>query len=218
MGDKLDFLLADKHKSFLQDDGITLSGCSQACPKYPKQQVYNIFSINMSRKTWRIKLLKWHYYFRCVWPSMSILPKVTSLLFLSNILRKKWVIQLFLCMQISMKACFNLIPWFWWRWSSIHKVPKIASLQCLYNVSKKKLEMKLTFCMQINIKVSYKLISTLWASNVSTRWNYQYWWAWSSILKVLKVTSLQYLYNIWKKNLGIGFIFCMQINIKTSTS
>ena len=37
--------------------------------------------------------------------------------------------------------------------------------------------------------------------------------AWSSMFKVLKVTSLQYLYNIWEKKLGIEFIFCMQINI-----
>ena len=29
------FLAADKHKSFLQDDSITLGVCSQACPKYP---------------------------------------------------------------------------------------------------------------------------------------------------------------------------------------
>ena len=37
----------------------------------------------------------------------------------------------------------------------------------------------------------YKLISTLWASQFSTRGYYNYWWAWLSILKVLKVTSLQ---------------------------
>ena len=103
---------------------------------------------------------------------------------------------------------------FWWRWSSIPKVCKIASLQCLNNILKEKLEMKLTFWMQMNIKVSYKLISTLWASKYPTRGYYDYWWAWSSILKVLKVTNLQYSYNISKKKLGIEFIFCMQINIK----
>ena len=37
MGDEVDFLPADKHKSFLQDDSITFSVPSQACPKYPKQ-------------------------------------------------------------------------------------------------------------------------------------------------------------------------------------
>ena len=49
-GDEVDFLPVDKHKSFLQDDSITCDVRSQACPKYPKQQVYNIFAINMLRK------------------------------------------------------------------------------------------------------------------------------------------------------------------------
>ena len=53
--------------------------------------------------------------------------------------------------------------------------------------------------MKINIKVSYKLISTLWASRMPTRCYYHSCWAWSSIFKVLKVISLQYLYNISKK-------------------
>ena len=63
-------------------------------------------------------------------------------------------------------------------------------------------------------KASYKLISTLWAVKFSTRWYYHYWWTWSSILKVFKVTSLQYLYNISKKKQGMEFIFCIQINIR----
>ena len=44
-----------------------------------------------------------------------------------------------------------------------------------------------------------------------------WWWAWSSILKVLKVTSLQCLYNISKKKLWMEFILEF-IKIKTSTS
>ena len=59
-----------------------------------------------------------------------------------------------------------------------------------------------------------RLISTLWKSKFPTRGYYHYWWAWSSILKVLKVTSFQYLQNISKKKLGREFVFCMQINIK----
>ena len=102
---------------------------------------------------------------------------------------------------------------FWWWRSSTPKVPKIASSQCLYNISKKKLEKKLNFWMQINIKVSYKLISTLWGSQFPTRWYYHYGWAWSIILKVLEVTSLQYLYNNSKKKLGMGLIFCTQIKL-----
>ena len=72
--------------------------------------------------------------------------------------------------------------------------------------------MKLIFGMQISIKVGYKLISTLWASKFPPRQYYHHWWAWSIILKVLQVKSLQYLYNISKKKLGLDFI------IKGSTS
>ena len=43
-GGEVDFLPADKHKNFLQVDSITLVLHSQTCPKYPKQQVYNIFA------------------------------------------------------------------------------------------------------------------------------------------------------------------------------
>ena len=41
---------------------------------------------------------------------------------------------------------------------------------------------------------------------------YNYWWAWSSILKVLKVTNLLYLKNISKKKLAINFFNKNMIN------
>ena len=50
MADEVDFLPADKHKSFPQADGITLGVLSKACPKYPKQQVYNIFAISPGKR------------------------------------------------------------------------------------------------------------------------------------------------------------------------
>ena len=78
--------------------------------------------------------------------------------------------------------------------------------------------MKLIFCLEITIKVTCKVILPLWTSKFPASWFCRFWWTWSNILKVLKVTSLQYLYNISKKKLGMEFIFCMQINIKVSTS
>ena len=45
MVDEVDFLPADKHKSFLQDNSITLDVRSQTSPKYQKQPVYNISAI-----------------------------------------------------------------------------------------------------------------------------------------------------------------------------
>ena len=49
MGDEVDFLLADKDKSFVQVDSITLGVYKKACPKYPKQQVHNIFAISQGK-------------------------------------------------------------------------------------------------------------------------------------------------------------------------
>ena len=108
-------------------------------------------------------------------------------------------------MQISIKASYKLILWFWWGWSSIPKFPKITSLQCLCNVSEKKLEMKSIFTYADK-------------HQFPTRWYYRFRWVWSSILKLLKVTSFQYLHKSQKRELGMKFIFCMQINSKVSVS
>ena len=155
-GDKVDFLPADKHKSFLQVDGITSGVHSQACPESQNNKFTDVFVIFKGKHegwSWSFAY-KWtskvssccYYHFRCVWSGMPKLPKITSLLFLRNILRKKWVMKLIFCMQISIKACYKLLLWFWWGWSSIAKVPNIASLQCLYNISKNNLKVKLIFC------------------------------------------------------------------------
>ena len=48
-GVKIDFRTADKHKYFPQIYSITLGVHIQACPKYPKQQVYKIFAISRSK-------------------------------------------------------------------------------------------------------------------------------------------------------------------------
>ena len=50
MGYEIDFLPADKDKSFLQIDSITLGGHAQACPKHPKQQPYIIFTISQEKR------------------------------------------------------------------------------------------------------------------------------------------------------------------------
>ena len=155
-------------------------------PKVPKTTgLHYLCNMSMWRKMWRMKLIFYLLinvagFFKVILSFYvcgrhPILPKITSLLLLYNNLRKKWVI---FCMQISMKASFRLILWFWWKWSSIPKVPKRASLQCLRNISKNKLEMKMTFCMQIDIsflqvdfnalgiKVFYQVILSLFMSMI----------------------------------------------------
>ena len=140
---------------------------------------------------------------RYVSPGMPKWRKMTSFLFLCNTLRKKRVMKLIFCMQISIKVSYYN---FWWGCSSIPKVPKTASVQCLYNILKNEIHLKLSYGMQINIKVTCNLISKLWTPKFSTRWYYHYWRPWSSILKVFISQS------------RVEFIFCMEINIKISTS
>ena len=50
MSYKTDFSPADKYKNFLQIDSITLGVHDQACPKHPKQQLYNIFAISQGKR------------------------------------------------------------------------------------------------------------------------------------------------------------------------
>ena len=116
---KVEFLSADKHKSILQEGGITLGEISPTDPKYQKQSVYNIFAISQWKhegRSWFFACWQmlnifsnWCYHFSCVWLGTSKLPKITSLLLLYNMLRMKLVMQLIFYMQISMKTCAKLV-------------------------------------------------------------------------------------------------------------
>ena len=99
----------------------------------------------------------------------------------------------------------------WWVWSSIPKVPKKASLQCLFNIPKivrgevdffdaDKHQSFLTVDFNtVGIKFFYIVIDMIMKT-----WR-EWWWEWSGILKVLKVTSLERLYNISEKKLQMEF-------------
>ena len=110
--------------------------CAQpGMSKVPKIRILHIFAI--SRKTWG-----WSWYFNevdklegflqvdsitlvaCIQACPNYPKYLTSLLFFCNMLRKKWVIKLIICLQISMKVSHKLILSFLMGWSSIPKVPK----------------------------------------------------------------------------------------------
>ena len=143
---------------------------------------------------------------------MPILPKITNLLFSWNILRKKCVMQFTFCMK-AWKLASN---WYYDFDGDSQVFPKFPNNKFAMSLQYLKREVRDEVDFLHADKVSYKLIATF--QSFPQAWYYHYWWVWSNILKVLKVTSLQYLYNISKKKLGMEFIFCMQINIKTSTS
>ena len=183
MGDEVEFLPGDKHKCFLQDGSITLEVISQTGPKYQKHEGWSWFFA-----CWQMLKVfsNWYCHFRCVWPGMCELPKIASLLFLYNMSRKKWVMQLIFYMQISKEVCYKI---FRWVWSSIPEVPKKASLQCLYNIPKNvrnevdffdadKHQSFLTVDFNtLGIKVFYNvtgMIMKMWRT---------WWWKWSSISK-----------------------------------
>ena len=75
--------------------------------------------------------------------------------------------------------------------------------------------MKLIFFMQINIKVSYKLISTLLATKLHLQGD-------TIIIDGPDQAFSKYSNNqvryISKKKLRMELIFCMQINIKVSST
>ena len=50
MNEKVYFWHVDKNRGFLQVDNIILGMPSQVCPKYPKQQVCNIFPISHKKR------------------------------------------------------------------------------------------------------------------------------------------------------------------------
>ena len=68
---------------------------------------------------------------------------------------------------------------------------------------KKEVSDEVGFCMQRSMKVSFKL--KLW-----------FWWEWSNILKVPRMTGFQCLYSISMNKLEIKLMLCMQINIKVT--
>ena len=103
----------------------------------------------------------WYYQFRCVWPGMLKLLKITSLIFLSNMLRNILSDAVDFLRVDNHESLLQIdTKIFSWVWSSIPKVLKISSLQCLYNISKKKwTEFILGF---IKIKTSTSWIIYFW--------------------------------------------------------
>ena len=78
----------------------------------------------------------WYCHFRCVWPDMSKLLKIASLLFLCNMLRKKWCDAFNFLHAYKHESLLQIdTKIFWWLWSNSPKVPKKQSLQCLILLS-----------------------------------------------------------------------------------
>ena len=104
-------------------------------------------------------------------------------------------------MKISIKVSASLFHCLWWPYPGMPKVLKITILQNLCNTWIKKGE---------SDEVDF--FACRYTTNFSTSRCYQFWWARLVMPKVLKITSLQNVHNISRKNWEIKLIFCMLIN------
>ena len=149
---------------------------------------------------------------------MHKLPKITSLLFLCNILRRNLNDEVdFLhgdkhesLLQIHTIILMGMVKHF----QSSQNSKLAMSFQYLKNKVWEEIDFlhagKYQNFLQVDFltldnRVSSKVIISLLMSMIKHS-------------KVLKVKSLQYLYSISEKDLGMKFIFCLQINIKDSAS
>ena len=173
------FLPADKRKSFLQVDRITLRVPSQTCPKYPNSMFVISLQYHKENIKDEVNLLPVHkqevfsnlyYHFRNVPPGMPKLPKASVFgqaclgITQNNMFA---IFSEYIKKEVNDEVDFLHAD----KYESFLQIDtlivyddgqeKIGILQCFYNISKKKLEMNLIFCMQISIKFSCKLISTL---------------------------------------------------------
>ena len=106
-------------------------------------------------------------------------------------------------MQVSMKVCYKLILWFLMGLVKHSRSSQNSKFAMSLHCRKKELRDENGFLHADELQSFLQVILTLWLSKFSTRWYYHNWLPWSNILKVRKVTSLQYLFTISKKNLGI---------------
>ena len=129
---------------------------------------------------------QWYYHFRCVWPGMPKLHKITSLLFLCNILRKKWEIKLIFCMQLSMKVSYKLI---------------LSFITGMVKQSQSSQNSKFAMFLQyLKKEVRDEAdITCRKTSKISSNWNYHFCCVWPSMPKLPEITSLLFLCNIVRK-------------------
>ena len=110
--------------------------------------------------------------------------------------------KLIFCKQINFKLSYNLIPLI------LVRMARPAHTHITLN---KKFVKSLQYLRkEFRDEVDFLGL----ASQLSINWYYHFWWVQLGIPKVLRITSMQFLYNISRKNWVIKLMFCMLINMK----
>ena len=124
-----------------------------------------------------------------VWPGISNLPKITSLIFLCNMLRKKVIEKVYFLhadkhesfLQVDfntldIKVSCSVILSLSMAMIKYSQSSESNKLTIYCNISKKKLGMEFLFYVKIIIKVS-------------TSWHYHFWWNWPRMSEVKRTGS-----------------------------
>ena len=109
--------------------------------------------------------------------------------------------KLIFCMLINIKLSYRLILLIFVGMARHAQITQNNKFGISFWYLKKKVRVEVEFLCR-------------WASKFSTNWCNHCWWAWPGMPKILKITSMQYLCNISKKNWGMQLMFCMTINKK----
>ena len=138
---------------------------------------------------------------------MLKLLKITSLLFLWNMSRNKRVMKLIFYIHISMKCFFKLIQWLLIGMDKHSQNSQKSKFGISLQYLLKEVRHEVDFLHADKRQSFLQVILKTWVLKFPKRWYYHYWWAWSSFLKLLKVTSLQYIYNVSKRSNGWSSLF-----------
>ena len=151
MRDQVDFLITDKHQSFLQVGAIAFDGRDQVGMARPAQIAQNKFAkpLQYLKKEMRHEVdflcrwtsqfsINWYYYGWWVVPGMPKVLKITITQCLCNISRKNWVMELMSCILIIVNVFIILFVMGLTRHQSTR-----VNLQYLFDILRKKSGMKL---------------------------------------------------------------------------
>ena len=107
--------------------------------------------------------------------------------------------------------------WSWFfacRWTSDHPT-RCGHCQAWPNqITQNNKFAKYLQYLEKEVKDKVDFLCRCYPSQLSINWYYHFWWVWSGMPKVLKITRMQCLSNISKKNWVMKVMFCMMINMK----
>ena len=134
------------------------------------------------------------------WPSVPRGPKITSLQYLCNIFRKRWVINITFCVKIKIKVFYRLV---------------LSFLLIIAGHAQSTQNNKFAKSLQYLQKVRSEIdVLCRWSSQLILSFLTRHAYFSPGMPKVLKITSMYCLCKISTTNWVMKFMFCMLISMK----